>query len=365
LPESLLRQVTSETASSSELSAAESWRWHGRGVFLVDGTTVSMPDTSKNQAAYPQPKGQKPGVGFPLLRVVLVVSLATGMVWDAVFGPYSGKESGETSLLRRLLGLIPQGSILLADRYYCSYWTVALAIHRGLDVVLRQHQRRNHDFRQGRSLGPGNRRVVWTRPRRPAWMSLQEYQWIPPTLTLRLVRTKVNRPGWRVRELVVLTTLEPAVYSVDDVVSLYGKRWNVELDIRSIKSTMRMEILRCKSPENVRREIWIHLLAYNLCREYGVRSARATKQTPRAISLKACLSALKIDSNAAPSPLNPRRRQDDDDDWFARPLSGVQVGCRPGRFEPRAAKRRPKPHKLLCLPRNLARARLLQESRSH
>lgn len=170
LPVPALRRLTRETAGDAEAGALESWRWHGRDVFLVDGTTVSMPDTPANQHEYPQPNTQKPGVGFPMMRVVLLLSLATAMVHDAAFGPYAGKETGEPSLFRSMLGTVPAEAIVVADRYYCSYWLVALALPGNLDVVFRLHHKRSDDFRQGKRLGAGDRQVVWERPARPDWM---------------------------------------------------------------------------------------------------------------------------------------------------------------------------------------------------
>lgn len=359
LPETALRRLAVETAREAESAAPNQWRWHGRCVYLVDGTTVSMPDTPENQAAYPQPKSQKPGVGFPLLRMVLLLSLATAMVHDAAFGPYAGKETGEPALFRSLLDSIAKGSIVVADRYYCSYWLVALALQAERDVVFRLHQGRNHDFRQGTPLGRQGRQVIWIRPKCPDWMRPEDYQRIPPTLSLRLVRTQVTQPGFRVRELIVLTTLDAETYSVDEVVSLYHRRWNVELDIRSIKSTMKMDVLVCKTPENVRREIWIHLLAYNLCREQAARTADYADCSPRQISLAACLQATKLHSSQPPCFWPCRRRGVGTDVSLTHQLGKERVGHRPNRFEPRAVKRRPKPHDLLNEPRHAARARMV------
>ena len=336
LPEKALRRLTSQTAVAAEAAVPESWRWKGRKVFLVDGTTASMPDTAANQAAYPQPQAQATGVGFPLMRVVVIFSLATAMVHDAAFGPYAGKETGETALLRQIFASLAQDAVLVADRYYCSYWMVALAQARGIDVVFRLHQLRNHDFRQGKRLGVNDREVLWHKPNCPEWMTAEEYATMPATLTLRMVRQRVLEPGFRLRRLTVVTTLSSQAYSTEAITGLFRGRWHAELDLRSIKSTMGMEILSCKTPTNVRREIWMRLLAYNLCRQQGGRAAWHAQRSPRAISLAACRQALQLEASQPPCFLRP---------WLPpRPaggsalitmLGGETVGNRPHRCEPR------------------------------
>jgi hypothetical protein len=330
---------------------------------VVDGTTISMPDTPANQAEYPQPKTQKSGVGFPLMRMVLLLSLATAMVYDAAFGPYAGKETGETALFRSIVDSIPHHSVIVADRYYCSYWMVAMLRLAGHDVVFRLHQLRNHDFRQGKPLGPNDRQIVWSRPQRPDWMSDEEYARMPETMTLRLARVVIDRPGFRVSQLTVLTTLDAVEYSVDEIVALYHRRWQAELDIRSIKTTMGMDVLACKTPENIRREAWTRLLAYNLCREQALRAARHAACTPREISLAASLQAMQLHSHQPPCFLAPRlHRRAGPAPSLTGPLGGERVGHRPNRCEPRANKRRPKSQNYLNEPRHQARAKLLNSS---
>src|SRR5205823_12118080 len=173
------------------------WLWHGKQVTLVDGTTVLLPDTPENQAAYPQQAAQAPGLGFPILRMVVLLSLATAGLLGMALGPYQGKETGETALLRRLLDSLTPGQVLLADRYYCSYWLVALALARGVDVVFRMHQLRDYDFRRGRQLGVEDHVVTWHRPRRPEWMAEATYAMIPPALTVRELRVGITTPGCR------------------------------------------------------------------------------------------------------------------------------------------------------------------------
>ena len=267
IPAAVVRRLTLQVADACEQQVPEHWLWKNRHVHLVDGTTVSMPDTPANQAQWPQPASQKPGLGFPLIRMVVLISLATAMVTGMEMGPYQGKETGETALLRALFERLRAGDVVLADRYYCSYFMIALLGELGVDIVVRLHQQRDADFRRGRRLGRGDHVVDWLRPAKPDWMDQETYDRMPASLALRQVRVSVNQPGFRVEQLVVVTNLIDAVaYSQQDIAELYHKRWLVELDIRTIKITLGMDVLRCKSPDMVRREIWTGLLAYNLIR---------------------------------------------------------------------------------------------------
>lgn len=188
LPHVLLRRLAVHVGNRLERLVPDSWLWQGRHAMLVDGFTVQMPDTPENQQQWPQPNSQKPGLGFPLMRLVLMVSLATACVQDLAYGPYAGKETGETALFRTMLTSLIAGDVLVFDRYFCSYFMVALAQHHGVDVVMRLHQRRDHDFRRGKRLGPDDHVVVWQRPDRPEWMTPEEFENIPKTLTVREVR---------------------------------------------------------------------------------------------------------------------------------------------------------------------------------
>jgi putative transposase len=334
------------------------WLWKNRHVHLVDGTTVSMPDTAANQAAYPQPATQQPGLGFPLARLVVLLSLASAMVTDMELGPYQGKETGETALLRSLLSCLDRGDVLLADCYYCSYFMIVLLRELGIDCVFRLHQCRGVDFRRGRRLGRGDHVVEWLRPARPDWMDQETYQRMPASLQVREVHVTVQQPGFRVEQLVVATTLLDAeVYRQEDIAELYHKRWLVELDIRAIKINLGMDVLRCKTPEMVRREIWTCLLAYNLIRQTMLQAALASGQSPRQLSFTAALQKIAASWIAVllcEDSTGVRMIEAHLDD-----LAGNQVGDRPNRVEPRAKKRRPKPHRLLTRPRQEARAELL------
>jgi Transposase DDE domain len=363
LSEKFLRRLTVEVGQGVEDQAPDAWRWHGRRALLVDGSTTTGPDTAANQAVYPQPQSQKPGWGFPSIRFVVLLALATAALVDAAVGPYSGKESGETALLRTLFASLRDDYVLVADRYYCSYWMLAMLQERGVDCVFRMHQLRHYDFRRGRRLGPDDQIVTWTKPQRPAWMDEATYAALPDSLTLRQMRTGVSKPGFRVKELVVVTTLTDAKnYPSAEVLDLYHERWHVELDLRSIKMSLQMDELRCQTPDMLRKELWAHLLAYNLIRKVMAQAAMTADIQPRQISFMATVQTLNEFRHdlldATPEQLRRLAAV------IFQTIVAHRVGDRPDRCEPRAIKRRPKPHDLLMVPRAEARAKLLCRRKS-
>ncbi|MFV2070335.1 MAG: IS4 family transposase [Pirellulales bacterium] len=358
LPEQVLRRLTLDMASGCEEEAPADWLWHGRHVKLVDGTTVSMPDTDANQAEYPQQTAQKEGLGFPIVRMVLLFSLATGMLCDMAMGPYQGKETGEPALFRELFERLAAGDIVLADRCFCSYFMIAILMELGVDFVVRLHQARTADFRRGRQLGKGDHAVTWVRPAKPEWMHPDTYDQMPESIEVREVLVQVDQAGFRTKTLVVVTTLcDAEEYAAEEIAELYRGRWLAELDIRAIKITLDMDVLRCKTPEMIRRELWAHLLTYNLVRRTMLQSAQASGLWPRELSFTAAMQAIAA-SWAIASLADPDTLALLVDAHLAN-LSGHRVGHRPGRVEPRAVKRRPKPHRLLTKPRAEARAELL------
>ncbi|HEY2883811.1 MAG TPA: IS4 family transposase [Opitutaceae bacterium] len=359
LPTAAIRQLTTEGAASAETRLADECLWQGRHVKLVDGFTLSMPDTPENQAEYPQPPAQQPGIGFPLARCVVLLSLATAMTADLEIGPYSGKETGETALLRKLLARLESGDILLADCYYCSYFMICLLKELGVDFIVRQHQCRATDFRRGERLGPGDHIVTWARPPQPKWMDNDTYAQMPESIAVREVEVRVSQPGFRVASFVVVTTLiEAETYPAEDIGDLFRKRWLAELDIRALKSTLGMDVLRCQTPEMVRKEIWTALLAYNLIRQAMLQAALQAGLSPRDLSFAHALQTIAA-SWMSMALLSPARQEA----LIAAALKGLRrplVGRRPDRIEPRAIKRRPKPHDLLTRPRAEARDELLK-----
>jgi hypothetical protein len=358
LPASVLERLTLQVGRELEEAAPSSWLWQNRHVYLVDGFTATLPDTPDNQKAYPQARTQKKGVGLPIMRLVVLLSLATAVVQGLAYGPYLGKETSELSLFRKLLDLVSAGHIVLTDRFYCSYFMLAQLQQRDIDAVLRLHHRRLSDFRRGRRLGPGDHLVEWQKPKRPKWMDEATYASMPDTLQIREVYKKVDQPGFRVKELVIVTTLLDAeAYPAEEIAALYHQRWHVELDIRTIKSYLKMEHLSCQTPFMVEKELWAHMLAYNLVRKVAAQAALENDVLPRSISFTAARQLVvgvwqKLTEGTAAE--RQRRGQK-----LLRALKGERVGNRPNRCEPRAIKRRPKPHKLLTKPRSEARAELL------
>ena len=294
LSRQVLRKLTRQAAKLVEKRARKDWLWHGLHAKLIDGSTLTMPDTPENQQVFPQPSIQEPGVGFPLARICVVLSLATGCIHDFAMGPYEGKETGETALLRTLLEGFEEGEVVVFDRYYCSYMMLALLQLRGVHVCARLHQCRATDLREAKQLGPGDHLVTWTRPERPEWMSQEMYQTIPQTLTLRQVEFDVSEPGKRTETITVVTTLtDPRVYSAADLATLYEHRWNAELDIRILKQTLGLDHLRCKSPEMIKREVWTTLLGYNLIRKVIAAAAVVHDKQPRQLSFTGACNAIE------------------------------------------------------------------------
>jgi Transposase DDE domain len=357
LPESLPRRLARETGRDLHRQAEAGWLWQGRRVKVADGTTVSMPDTEANQQAYPQPDAQKPGLGFPIARAVVVFCLATGAALDAALGRYHGKRTGEAALLRQLAEAFEPGDVVLGDRSFGGFYELALWQARGVDAVVRLHQARRPDFRTGRRLGPKDHVVVWGRPDRPEWLDEATYAALPRALAVREVAVRVTQPGFRTRWLVVVTTLLDAdAYPAAALAALYRARWHAELDLRSLKSTLGLDVLRCQSPDMVRKEFWMHLLAYNLIRAVMARAAQDLGCAPRELSFAGALQAVRafgerlLEADAV--------RAEELHEWLLLVVGCHQVGDRPDRVEPRARKRRPKHGAFLTKPREQARAEL-------
>lgn len=358
LPVALLCRLATQLGDQLERQAAKDWQWKGRRVLLGDGTTLSGPDTPENQAAYPQHKNQKRGLGFPLIRMVVLLGFATGALVGAAIGPGKGKEAGEMALLRELLDRFRTGDVFVADRAYCSYWLLAALSARGVDVAIRLHQSRHYDFSTGTRRGDDDHVVTWTRPARPEWMDKATYHATPKSLTVREVRFRVDRPGYRTREIVVATTLsDAAAYTREDIAELYHHRWRVELSIRDIKQTLGMDVLRGKTPEMLRREIWCHLLAYNLVRQVITQAACVRKRSPRQISMagaRQMLDAFRVTLSVGEGEAWSQKVG-----ALLHAVGGRRVGRRPGRCEPREVKRRPKVYKRMTRPRATGRAALI------
>jgi hypothetical protein len=353
-----LHRLTVEAAERLEQAAEAAWLWHGLHAKLIDGFTFTMADTAENQHEFPQQASQKPGAGFPIARACAVLSLATGAICDLAVGPYQGKQTGEGALLRQVLDSLDDGDLAVMDRYFCSFPLLAMLLGRGVQFATRLHQRRPVDFRRGQRLGKDDRLVTWTRPKRPDWMSQECYQQVPETLTLREVRFHVTAPGRRTETLIVVTSLtDPLAWPKEDIAELYGYRWNVELDIRAIKQTLRLDHLRCKTPAMVRRELLVTLLAYNLIRKLIATAAAVHGKHPRQLGFTlACqevLSSWMLVATGACRDLGGLYQS-----MLARIAANV-VADRPGRIEPRAIKRRRDHYPLMHESRRTLRQKLL------
>jgi putative transposase len=360
LPASGLREICCEVGSELQQAAPAGWLWKWqRHAKLIDGFTFTMPDTAENQAEFPQPKSQQPGVGLPLARAVGILSLATACVLNAAIGPHAGKETGESALLRTILTALLAGDVAVFDRYCCSFMMIALLHLQGTDVCTRLHQKRRCDFRRGRRLGEDDHVVVWTRPERPEWMDEATYERIPATLELRELRYQIVEKGRRTKSLIIVTTLTDAQkYTKQDVAELYGFRWNVELDIRHIKSSLNLGHLRCKTPDMVRREFWTTLLAYNLIRTTAAAAALLHNKQPRQISFTSTCQYVLSAWMYRPSHPNQPVTATQFCLCLLTQIANCLVANRPGRLEPRVLKRRRHGYKLMQKPRATLRAEL-------
>jgi len=327
----------------------------GSRVLLLDGFVVTAADTPENQAAYPQNPVQEEGLGFPILRCVTLTSLFTGMLFDLACGPYSGKETGETALMRELFDVLRPGDILVADCYHCNYWLIAACRQRGVHIVMKNHHKRDDHPADAVRLRKGERLVTWTRPGRPAWMSVEDYRQQPKTISIRLVDVSVKRKGFRPNTFTVATTMiDDTEFPADWIRSVYESRWLVELDIRAVKCSLNMDILRAKSPDMVRTELWSCLLAYNLIRLKMLQSCAESGRDPRSLSFTTTLQLLATNwLLCAVIGVSPELAT------LGQNASASQrVGHRDGRVEPRANKRRPKILALMKKPRHQLRAEL-------
>jgi hypothetical protein len=320
----------------------------GGRLIMVDGFTVTAADTAANQAEYPQNPVQKAGLGFPILRGVVLVCMRTGLLLDADVGPYSGKGTGETALLWKLLNALRAGDILVADSYYCTYWLLAACRAQGVQVVMRNHHLRDDSPADARRLVKGQCIATWVRPQRPVWMDDATYTTMPESLDVRLVESINEQPGQRTEKITIATTLlDHQLFETAWLAGIYRGRWRVELDIRAIKVTLGMDVLRAKTPEMVRTELWSCLLVYNLIRESMLHAACANGRVCRTLSLTATLQMLGNLWLSSAIHHFDRELQI----LFQTHQVTLKVGNRPGRNEPRVNKRRPKILKLMTEPR--------------
>ena len=341
LPLEMLSSATCLTSDFLNELVPEQWRWQGRPVRLVDGTTVSLPDTLENQPLYPQPKVQEPGLGFPICRIVGVICLASGSILNAAMGPYKGKGASEQTLLRNMIDTFQTGDIVLGDALFGDYFFLAELIKRGVDGVFEQlgARKRMTDFRKGSKLGCRDHLIIYKKPKiKPEWMTEEFYTAAPEMLTIRELNVG--------KKVLVTTILSPTEASSSALKALYKSRWHVELDLRNIKTTLGMETLSCKTPEMAEKEMWTYFLAYNLIRIIMAEAASWADILPRQLSFKHTLQLWRACLQKSFSL--------DDSNKVQHLLCAIAkniVGNRPGRIEPRAVKRRQKSFSLLKKPR--------------
>ena len=365
LPEKFFSTVACHVGRVLDSQVESGWLWKGRRVYMFDGTTVTMPDTSANQKAYPQIPTQRPGLGSPIARIGAMVSLSCGAILSVGFRRYSGKGQSELSLLRQLWDLLDSGDVLLADRLMCSWREMVMLKGRGVDSVTRLC-RRTADFRRGKRLGKGDHIVCWPKPyHRTADKKI--YQALPDYFAFRETRVSVQQQGVRTKTIIVVTTLLDAEQATkEDLASLYLARWNNELDFRSIKSTMQMYDLRCKTPELVRKEIWTHVLAYNLIRTIIAQAASKHDMKPRSISFKGAIHTMEAFQPVI--ALNACRDSTSRQELYHHLLDCIathRVANRPNRFEPRKRKHRFKLYNFLRKPRRETKIDMMKRVRKN
>ena len=362
LPEQFFSTIARMVATKLEDQANKQWLWKGRHVYMFDGTTTLMPDTKENAETFPLAFNQQGGVGLPLARVGAIFSLSCGVILDLKIAKYAGKGQGEVTLLHRMLDLFTAGDVLLADALMCNFRVLFSFKERGVDVVTRLNKaHRKADFRCGKRLGKEDHLVKWRKPSRRRGLDRDLYNSMPEYITVREARVRIDHPGFRTKSMVIVTTLlDPVEYTKQDLANLYRERWNNELDLRTIKSVMQMECLRGKTPELVRKEIWTHVLAYNLIRTIMAQAATKSSMLPRTISFKGTLQTLE-----AFQPVIAIVGHDSAMKFklYQQLLDAIvlhRVADRPNRFEPRRHKRRHKHYVPLSVPRAEAKLQILK-----
>lgn len=351
LPQERLRQVLGATAQAADQRASSAGQLRGRRVKVIDGSSTQLPDTAANQKDYPQPSRQKPGCGFPVMKLAVLFSLASGALLDLVMGNLHGHD---LRLFRQLWDSLQRGDIALGDRAYGDYGTLAALPQRGVDMVARLHARRRVDFRKAKRLGKHDGLFTWKRGAQQSnILSVAEWAQLPAQITVRVLRFTATVRGYRARRLTLVTSLlDPQLYPAEELAALYGRRWRLELCLRDVKTTLGMEQLRCQSPEMAGKEVLAYFIAYNLTRCVMAEAAASYEADLERISFKGTLDALRQYSGAIARARNKKVRQQLWEDLLVN-LVRDQLPWRPHRREPRAVKRRSKPYPLLNKPRHV------------
>ena len=342
LPLERLEQIHQALVSEAQAGIPSSDLWCGRRVLVVDGSTVTAPDTPQNQKAYPQQSVQRPGCGFPIIRIVALLSLATGLLVAWATGHW---HQHEVILLQTLWEHLRPEDVLLADRGFCNWALLAQCVQRDLQAVFRVKGSLRRDFRRGQRLSRDERLVRWHKPaERARTLSAQHWNRLPEVLTLRLVRCRLSLPGFRTRQVIVVTTLlDSRQFPPSKLAELYYRRWSMELTLRNLKTTLQMDQLSCKTPPNLEREIRMHFLVHNLVRRLMLEAVRRHRVPLERVSFAGSLATARRYGEALLQAAAAHRRRYLQEQLF-RVLAQDLLPERPGRREPRAVKRRPKPY---------------------
>jgi len=357
------RRALQGSAQAAEQRVPQRWHFHDREVLVADGTTSTAADTKPNQRAFPQSSRQKPGCGFPVVRWVALFSLATGALLEVALG---NRHKGELRLLRQIWDRLKEGMILLADRGFCDFVTLAALHLRGVDSVMRLNGSRSHDLRKGKSLGKGQRLVTWQKPQRRTRTATKKlWRSLPDQITLRLICWPVSIPGCRTQKLILVTTLlDPVAYPAAELAALYLRRWRVELFLRDIKITLGLDTLACKTPQMLYRELMMHLIGYNLVRCLMAESAGLYAVDLQRLSFKGSVDTLRHFSPVIAAARSSKQRTELILAML-QALANDLLPHRPNRLEPRNCKRRRKAYPVMVKPRAELRARLLRDWRKN
>lgn len=358
LPLEIFDRLLAELGDRLEVCEEEAARWCGPRVWLVDGSGCSMPDTPELREAFGQPGNQKPGCGFPVAHLLLSFHFGTGMLRKMIVDPL---RTHDLAHAHRLHSELEPDDVLVGDRGFCSYAHLALLRQRGCHGVFRAHQKTIVDFRKGRMHVPpsppfprrkglaGLPRSRWVRwlgkcdqivechkPReRPRWMSAEDYAALPDSIFVRELRYRVEAAGCRTREIILVTTLlDPERYPAEELAALYGRRWRIETYLGHLKTTLGMDVLRCRSVAGVHKELRMFALVYNLVRLVMLAAAKRQAVPVERISF---IDAWRWLRHSRPGRMLL--------DLVVNPL-------RPGRLEPRVRKRRPKEFPMMNRPRD-------------
>ncbi len=350
LPLDRLDEIQAAVVDESEAAIATKDLWCGHRVRVVDATTATLADTPQNQKAYPQQSVQKPGCGFPILRLIGLFSLATGLFTAWATGPWL---THELALLQKLWEGLRPGEVLLGDRGFGGWAVLAQCLAREVHGVFRVHGGRRIDWRRGQRLSKNERLVQWVKPKLCSpYLTAAPWAALPASLSLRLVRIRVEEPGFRTRKILLVTTLlDSQKYPPSALAQLYRRRWDMELSLRHLKTTLQMEHLSCKNPDTVERELRLHLLVHNLVRRLMFEAARRAGVALSRVSFAGALAAARRTAEALLQARTKRKQRELMAELY-RVLAQDLVPDRPGRREPRARKRRPKPFPLLTCHRS-------------